>query len=226
MNSCISQAVFITGGTGYIGKRLTGQLLNKGYNVILLVRKGSEHKVPRGATTVTADPFDANSFRHLIPAKSIFIQLLGVSHPSPRKAEQFRQVDLRSAKASADAAKAAGVSHFIYVSVAMAPSRLMAAYQAVRKEAETYCIASQLNCTFIRPWYVLGPGHWWPVLLLPVYGIAELVPSWRKKARSMTLITIRQMLAALVKTTGSVPSPLRILEARDIRKTKAPYQKN
>jgi uncharacterized protein YbjT (DUF2867 family) len=211
------QTVFITGATGYIGKRVTKQLLKKGHKVITLVRKGSEHKIPAGAEVVIANPFDAVSFQSLIPQDSVFVQLLGVSHPSPKKAQQFREIDLRSVKASADAALVAGVSHFIYVSVAMVPSKLMAAYQAVRKEGEDHCIERRLNCTFIRPWYVLGPGHWWPVLLLPFYGIAELVPSWRNKARAMALVTIHQMLAALVITAEKPPVPLCILEIKDIR---------
>jgi len=46
---------------------------------------------------------------------------------------------LVSVKASADAAAMAGASKFIYVSVAMSPSKIMAGYQAVRKEGEEYC---------------------------------------------------------------------------------------
>ena len=133
------KTVFITGATGYIGKRLTDQLLQCNHRVIALVRKGSEQKVSEGAEIVIADPFDSDSFQSFIPNNAVFVQLLGVSHPSPKKARQFREIDLRSVKASADAAAIANVSHFIYVSVAMAPSKLMATYQAVRQEGETYC---------------------------------------------------------------------------------------
>ena len=210
--------VFITGSTGYIGRRLIMQLLQRNHKVIALVRKGSENKVCAGAETVVADPFDANSFQQFIPKNSVFVQLLGVSHPSPKKANQFQEIDLRSVKASADAAAISGVLHFIYISVAMAPSKFMAAYQAVRKEGEEYCRSKGLYCTFIRPWYVLGPGHRWPVLLLPFYGIAELVPSWRQKARGMALVTIRQMLRTLVNAVEAGPQLLHITEIRDIRK--------
>jgi uncharacterized protein YbjT (DUF2867 family) len=212
------KTIFITGATGYMGTRLIEKLLQKGHRVIALVRKGSEHKVPAGADTITGDPFDATSFQQLIPSGGVFVQLLGVAHPSPKKAKQFKEIDLRSVKASADAASNAGVAHFIYVSVAMEPSRLMEAYQEVRKEGEKYCMKKKLHCTFIRPWYVLGPGHWWPVILLPFYGLAELSPAWRKKARTKALVTIKQMLNALMNTIESAPLPLRILEIKDIRR--------
>ena len=208
----------MSGATGYIGTRLSGWLIERGHSVTALVRKGSEDKVPAGVSVITGDPFNAETFKQHIPAGSVFIQLVGVSHPSPKKAKQFREIDLKSVKASADAAVIAGISHFIYVSVAMTPSRLMAAYQAARKEGEEYCKSKGLNCTFIRPWYVLGPGHWWPVALLPFYGLAELVPSWRAKARSRALVTIKQMITALTTAAEDTPVPVRVLEIKDIRK--------
>ena len=210
--------VFITGGTGYIGTRLIRQLLRNDHRVMALVRKGSENKVPAGAEIVISDPFDANTFQQYIPKDAVFIQLLGVSHPSPAKGEQFRQIDLRSVKASADAAAIAGVSHFIYISVSMTPSKIMAAYQSVRKEGEEYCMSKNLNCTFIRPWYVLGPGHWWPIVLLPFYGIAMLIPAWNKKAKAMGLVTISQMINTLVKTVESNPEKKRIIEIEKIKR--------
>jgi len=210
--------VFITGGTGYIGSRLIKKLLKKNYRVIALVRKGSEHKLPGGAEALVGNPFDAKTFAEQIPEGSIFIQLLGVPHPSPKKAGLFKEIDLKSVKASADAAASANLLHFIYVSVAMAPSDFMKAYQDACREGEEYCLNKNLNCTFIRPWYVLGPGHWWPILLLPLYGIAELVPSLRPKARTRALVTINQMLRTLLNTVEQKPVAHSIIEIKNIRR--------
>ena len=211
------KVVFITGSTGYIGRRLIKALLVKGVPVIALVRNGSDNKVPVGCKVVIGDPFDAKTFEQHIPKNAIFVQLLGVPHPSPSKARQFKQIDLRSVRTSADAAANAGVSHFIYVSVSMVPSKIMEAYQHVRKEGEEYCLTKDLNCTFVRPWYVLGPGHWWPVLLLPFYGLAYLVPSWKQKAKGMRLVTISQMINTLVKAVEAVPGKKRIIDISEIK---------
>jgi len=134
------KTIFITGGTGYIGRRLIRRLVARGHRVIALARKGSELKVPDGAIVITGNPFDAGSFQDRVPKDSIWVQLLGVAHPSPSKAQQFRDIDLRSVKAAADAAAHAKAAHFIYVSVAMTPSKLMQAYQEVRQEGENYCL--------------------------------------------------------------------------------------
>ena len=211
-------SIFITGGTGYIGSRLVKKLLPKNYRVVALVRKGSENRIPQGVEVVVGNPFDERTFREHIPHGAIFIQLLGVPHPSPKKAALFKEIDLKSVKASANAAAYAGVSHFIYISVAMSESSLMKVYQDVRKEGEEYCLSKDLNCTFIRPWYVLGPGHWWPVLLLPLYGISEIVPSLRRKARSKALVTIHQILRTLVKAVEQQPVHQSVLEIKNIRR--------
>jgi len=211
------KTIFITGATGYIGTRLIKKLIGRGHEVVALARSGSENKVPAGAKVVVGNPFDASTFQNSILENSVFVQLLGVSHPSPKKKELFHKIDLVSVKASADAASFAKVSHFVYISVAMSSSKIMRDYQEVRKEGEAYCISKNLNCSFIRPWYVLGPGHWWPVLLFPFYGIAELVPSWRQAARAKGLVTIAQMLHTLVSIIESNPQKLRYIEIPQIK---------
>lgn len=201
-----------------MGKRLIKKLVDRGYDVTALVRKGSEGKLPKGVRAIIADPFNAATFKHWIPKGAVYVQLLGVAHPSPRKKEKFRQIDLPSLKASADAATDAGVSHFVYLSVAMAESSIMKDFQGVRKEGEAYVLSKGLRCTFIRPWYVLGPGHWWPVLLLPFYGVAEFVPKWKAKAKAFGLVTIGQIVQVLLKAVEAQPQPKRIVEIRQIRK--------
>lgn len=68
-----------------MGKRLIKRLLERKYQVKALVRKGSEGKIPAGVETVVANPFDATLFEKNIPGGAVFVQLLGVPHPSPKK---------------------------------------------------------------------------------------------------------------------------------------------
>ena len=117
----------------------------RGHAVRGLVRRGSENRLQAGCERVTGDPLDAASFRERVAPADTFVQLVGVSHPSPDKA-------------GVAAAKAAGGRHFIYVSVAH-PAPIMHEYIAVRTEAEDAIRAAGLNATILRPWYVLGPGR-------------------------------------------------------------------
>ena len=40
--------VFISGGTGYVGRALTGNLIEHGHRVVVLARRGSKSKVSAG----------------------------------------------------------------------------------------------------------------------------------------------------------------------------------
>jgi len=208
--------VFIAGGTGYLGRRLIPALIARGHRVRALVRRGSESKLAAGAEAVAGDPFERATFTAAVEGADTFVQLVGVPRPSPAKARQFVEIDLRSARESIEAARAARVAHFVYVSVAQ-PAPVMRAYQAVRREAEQRLESADLRRTILRPWYVLGPGHRWPYALLPIYGLLERLPSTRESARRLGLVTLPQMIAALVDAVEHPPDRIRIVEVPEIR---------
>ena len=208
--------VFITGGTGYVGRALIPRLLERGHSVRALVRRGSEIRLPRGCAPVIGNALDASSFAESVPPSDTFVQLVGVPHPSPAKAAEFQSIDLASARASVSAAAGAGVKHFVYVSVAQ-PSPVMKAYQAARAEGEKMIHESGLAATILRPWYVLGPGHRWAYALVPIYWLFERIPATRETARRLGLVTLEEMVAALVRSVESPADGIRILEVPSIR---------
>ena len=97
--------VFITGGTGYIGRHLIPELLGRGHTVRALVRNGSERKLPAGVEAVRGDALDGTTFAGQIAPSDTFVQLVGVAHPSPSKANEFRSIDLVSVQESAAAVR-------------------------------------------------------------------------------------------------------------------------
>jgi uncharacterized protein YbjT (DUF2867 family) len=211
-----SRCVFVAGGTGYVGQKLIARLLLRGHEVRALVRRGSENKVPAGCKPVPGNALDGTTYAHQISPADTSVQLVGVAHPSPAKAAEFRRVDLPAGMGAIAAAKAAGIRHFVYLSVAH-PAPMMQAYIAVRSECEAAIETAGLNATILRPWYVLGPGHRWPYLLLPVYKLAELLPPTREGAQRLGLVTLEQMTSAL---TVAVENPLqgtRIVTVPEIR---------
>jgi uncharacterized protein YbjT (DUF2867 family) len=208
--------VFITGATGFMGQRLSAELLRRGHAVRGLVRPGSEGRLQPGCEGVTGDPLNAASYRESVPPFDTFVQLVGVSHPSPAKAAQFRKIDLPSAKAGVSAAASSGVRHFLYVSVAQ-PAPMMHEYIAVRSEAEKAIADAGLNATILRPWYVLGPGRRWPLVLLPAYWLMEALPPTRDSARRLGLVTLPQMIAAMADAVEHPPKGIRVIDVPAIR---------
>ncbi|MFL6283001.1 MAG: SDR family oxidoreductase [Pyrinomonadaceae bacterium] len=215
-----TRKVFITGGTGYLGRTLASRLLERGHEVRALVRNGSESKLPRGCEAVHGDPLDGESFAGRVSPSDTFVQLVGVPRPSPAKARQFREIDLVSGRASVAAARAAGIKHFVYVSVAQ-PAPVMKAYWQVRAEVEAGLRESGVPATVLRPWYVLGPGHRWPYLLKPFYYVCERLPSTRETALRLGFVTHAQMTDALVRAVEEPAEEFRVLTVSDIRAASA-----
>jgi len=211
--------VLVTGGTGYIGMRLVAALTSRGHSVRALVRPASAHRLPEHVVTVAGNALNAASVSSVAEASDTLVHLVGTPHPNPSKAEEFRRVDLESIRASVAAAKQRHIAHLVYVSVAH-PAPAMQAYVAARVEGEAAVVEAGLTATILRPWYVLGPGHWWPVMLIPFYAIGELVPSTRESARRLGLLSVAQMVRALVCAVESPPptGTRRIIEVPEIRR--------
>jgi uncharacterized protein YbjT (DUF2867 family) len=203
MNTNPGTEVFLTGATGFLGSRLAGELIRRGHRVRGLVRPGSESRLVDGGEATLGNALDATSYQsHVAPANT-FVHLVGVAHPSPKKAAEFRTIDLKSIQEAVKAARHAGVRHFTYLSVAQ-PAPMMLEYQAVRAEGERLIRESGILATFVRPWYVLGPGRRWPLFLTPFYAIARVIPATREGAVRLGLVTIDQMTRTLAWVVENV----------------------
>jgi uncharacterized protein YbjT (DUF2867 family) len=213
-----ARPVFVTGGTGYIGRPLIDALLDRGYPVHALVRAGSEGKLPSAAIRAIGDALDAGSFAAAIPGGATIVHLVGTPHPNPSKADEFQRVDLGSIRATTIAAQRAQARHIVYVSVAH-PAPVMQAYIAARVQGEALVAETGIPATMVRPWYVTGPGHRWPLLLLPAYALLRLLPATRESAERLALVTCAQMIAALLDAVADPPAAgMRVVEVPEIRR--------
>jgi nucleoside-diphosphate-sugar epimerase len=208
MATSLARGVFVTGGTGYIGRALLEALVTRGHTVTALVRPGGSSRLAPGVAYVVGDPLDASTYVRDIPPADTLVQLVGTRHPGPGKAAEYARVDLPSGLAAVDAAMGSRVRHLVYVSVAQ-PAPVMKAYVTARAAVESRireaCARSWLTATILRPWYVLGPGHRWPQLLWPLYALARLNPSTRESAKRLGLVTLAQMVGALVEAVEHPP---------------------
>ncbi len=219
MSQDIRRQVAITGATGYLGRALTTQLIQRGHDVCAVVRPGSERRAAPGVRVVAVDVMNAADLAATLLGRDTVVHLIGTPHPSPAKAKEFIRVDLASVQACVAAAVRAGVGSFVYVSVAH-PAPVMRAYIDARIQAERTIVATRMAATILRPWYVLGPGHRWPVVLEPIYALAALIPATRAGAIRLGLVTLAQMVRALVAAVEDPPQPgaPRILGVPEIRR--------
>jgi uncharacterized protein YbjT (DUF2867 family) len=195
--------VLVTGGTGYIGSALIPALLERGHRVRVLTRQGSAGRVPEGAEAVVGDPLSIESIKSALRFGDTIVHLVGTSELTNEA--ELERVDLGSIRATVGAARGSGVLHLVYVSVAQ-PSPVMRAYVAARAAGERVIEDAGMRATVLRPLYVLGPGRRWPALLAPLYAVAAVIPGLRQGARRAGLVTLQQMVRALVRAVEH-PAP-------------------
>jgi uncharacterized protein YbjT (DUF2867 family) len=208
--------VFVTGATGYLGRPLVDRLLERGHSVRALVRAASASRLRAGVEAVVGDALDPASYATRIRQGDVVVHLVGVAHPSPAKAAEFKSIDLASVAAVAEAAGRAGASRFVYVSVAQ-PAPVMKDYLAARAAGEAKVRETGLAASLLRPWYVLGPGHRWPCLLLPFYAAAWLFPGTRAVARRLGLLRLPTMVRALTRAVESERPGVEVLDVPALR---------
>jgi len=200
-----------------MGRSLVARLLARGHAVRAVVRGSSRHKLPSGCHAIIGDALDESSYAEHVKGCDAFVHLVGVAHPSPAKAAEFQRIDLVSIRAAVAAAEKARVPHFVYVSVAH-PAPVMKDYIAVRSQGEEMIRSAGLSATILRPWYVLGPGHRWPVVLIPAYWLMERLPGTRETARRLGLVSLAQMVTALANAVENPAPGIRIRQVPDIRR--------
>jgi uncharacterized protein YbjT (DUF2867 family) len=167
---------------------------------------------------ILGNALDASTFASSIPGGATVVHLVGTPHPNPRKAAEFERVDLESIKATVQAVRGRDVRHLVYVSVAN-PAPVMKAYIAVRQKGEALVRSLGIPATILRPWYVLGPGHYWPYALVPLYAVLARFPSTREGAQRLGLVTRAQMVRALVQTIELPPTGgVKVIEVPELRR--------
>lgn len=190
--------------------------MKNGFEVNALVRQGSEKKLPYGCNIILGDVLNVKSYEENVKGCDTFIHLIGVHHPGPGKKDEFKKIDLVSIEQAVPAAVEAGVEHFIYLSVAH-PAPIMKDFIEVRMKGEALIAESGMNATFIRPWYVLGPGHYWPYLLIPFYKLFEIIPATKESAHRLGLVKIGQIVDCITFAALNPPKGIKIYDTSEIR---------
>lgn len=149
--------VALFGGTGFIGRYITDELIHENHMPVLLVRPGSVHKVsqPGKCITVYGDIEDMDAVRDTLDQADAVVYSIGILREFPRNGITFEKLHYQGVVRAADAAKQSGVRRFILIS-AHGVRYDGTPYQATKFRAEEYLRASGLDWTIFRPSLVFG----------------------------------------------------------------------
>jgi uncharacterized protein YbjT (DUF2867 family) len=143
--------ILIVGGSGLLGREVAKQLLSQGEQVRLSVRTPAkvEDLKKLGAEVVQGDLIDPPSLRQACQGVD---RVFSAAHSMLGKGRyKSEAVDDVGHRALIDAAKAAGVSRFVYTSMQCAAPDHPVDFFRTKYQVEEYLKASGLSYTILRP---------------------------------------------------------------------------
>ena len=149
--------IAVIGATGFVGNYVVDELLSKGHDVSVLVRPGSESKLPGGKLwrTTSGDIDDQDALDKTLQDCDGVVYSVGLLREFPRKGITFEMTQYQGVVNTAAAAKQNQVRRFVLISAngVKVPGT---AYQETKYRAEQHLFASGLETTVLRPSVIFG----------------------------------------------------------------------
>ena len=150
--------VFVSGGTGFVGREVVRQLLASGHQPVCLVRSGSEDKLPdcQGLQVWLGDVTDPVSLAGALQGCQAVIHLVGIIRELPARGVTFDRLHRQGTAHMVAAAEAQGVPRFIHMSANGVTGDAATGYYRSKWQAEQLLCGSHLCWTIFRPSIIYG----------------------------------------------------------------------
>lgn len=170
--------VFVTGGTGFVGRAVIQALRGEGCVVRCLVRRGSERDLQGiGAIErVEGDVLSRQSHDDAIGGCDAAVHLVGIIRERPSVGQTFERVHTHGTLNVLDAAVAAGVKRYLHMSALGTRAGARSRYHQTKWAGEEGVRASPLPWTIFRPSIIYGHGDGLITMLADMIERYHLVP--------------------------------------------------
>ncbi|MXP41662.1 NAD-dependent epimerase/dehydratase family protein [Altererythrobacter soli] len=192
--------IAVTGATGFVGCALLELAAGQGQEIRALTRR-RQPKMP-GVEWVPGDLHDRKALVRLVSKAEAVIHVAGVVNtPDPTG---FHLGNIEGTMAVVEAAVAARVPRFVFVSSLAAREPQLSEYGASKRHAEKLVSASGLDWTIVRPPAIYGPRdrEMLELFKLAKWGVVPMPPQGR--ASLIHVEDLARLLLALVPSREDV----------------------
>lgn len=154
----IINSVCVLGGSGFVGRHVCHQLVERGCRVTVPTRDRERAKnliVLPTVDVINADVHDPETLSEIVRGSDAVINLVGVLH-NGRGNASFREAHVALARRVVAACRANGIRRLLHMSALNADVKAPSAYLRSKGEAENAVRESGLDFTIFRPSVIFG----------------------------------------------------------------------
>jgi uncharacterized protein YbjT (DUF2867 family) len=179
----MAQRIFVTGGSGFVGRCVIEELLRRGFDVTALVNRAPLDESVGRVESVHADLLDAAALQRGMSGCEAVIHLVGIIMETPSRGVTFERIHAQGTRSVVDAANRAGVRRYVHMSALGTREHAVSSYHKTKYAAEQYVRGSGLDWTILRPSMIHSPAgelmrmeaQWarkqaMPFLFMPYFG--------------------------------------------------------
>ncbi|HUU83821.1 MAG TPA: complex I NDUFA9 subunit family protein [Phycisphaerae bacterium] len=198
--------VFLTGTTGFVGRYVLRELLDRGHEVVCLIRSDEKFRQLFGqdicgrVTSVRGTLFDDSVIQQAVADVDAIIHLVGIIREVGRW-QTFDRIHRQGTKALIRAAVGADVRRFVHMSALGARSGAVSKYHRSKWAAERYLHIREIEETILRPSVIHGPdGEFMQLLKTLACGLVPpVMPYFGSGKHRVQPVSVRDVARCFVE---------------------------
>lgn len=194
--------IFLTGGTGFVGREVLRRLHEAGHATRMLVRSSARDKLRQlaarhGAELVAGSLEDPAVMEQALRGCEAAIHLVGIINETG--GATFQSIHVEGTAAVLAAAREAGVQRFVHMSALGTRAGARSRYHQTKWQAEELVRASGLEWTIFRPSVIYGREDGFVNLLAAVTRWSPLIPLFGGGRNRLQPIAVELVAECFVK---------------------------
>ena len=199
--------ILVTGATGFVGSHLVKRLRKEGLKVRALTRTPAKAQslADLGAEVVPGEIADLASLETAAKGCDKIVHLVGIIQEG--RGFTFRSVHVEGTRNVLDAAKKAGIGHFVYQSAVGSREGAKSQYHRTKWEAENLVRASGIPYTILRPSLIYGPGDLFTIRISEMIKVSPVLPvigTGRSKIQPVFIDDVVECLRKIVTSESFI----------------------